>query len=54
LRSGDPSNWAFYAGMIAVALIAAIGGWGAKTALAGKPLFGDGEMLEEARAGSAR
>jgi serine/threonine-protein kinase len=38
--SGDPSNWAFYAGMIALALIAAIGGWGAKTALAGKPLFG--------------
>jgi serine/threonine-protein kinase len=39
-RSGDPSNWAFYAGMIAVALIAGIGGWGANTALAGKPLFG--------------
>ena len=38
--SGDLSNWAFYAGMIAVVLIAALAGWGAKTALAGKPLFG--------------
>jgi hypothetical protein len=54
LRTGDPSNWMFYGGMIAIALIAALGGWGAKTALSGKPLFGEGEMLEEARAGSAR
>jgi hypothetical protein len=50
-RSVDPSNWTFYAGMIALALIAAIGIWGAKTALAGKPLFGDGEdVLEAAKA----
>ncbi len=52
--SGDPSNWAFYAGMVGVLVIAALAAWGAKTALAGRPLFGDGEMLEEARAGSAR
>jgi hypothetical protein len=50
LRSGDPSSWMFYAGMIALALIAAIGGWGAKTALAGKPLFGEASVarLDEA------
>jgi hypothetical protein len=48
--SGVPSNWTFYAGMIALALIAAIGGWGAKTALAGKPLFGEASVarLDEA------
>jgi hypothetical protein len=50
LRTGDPSSWMFYAGMIAVALVAAIGVWGAKTALAGKPLFGEASVarLEEA------
>ncbi|HYX20847.1 MAG TPA: hypothetical protein VFA98_08385, partial [Thermoanaerobaculia bacterium] len=52
--SGDPSNWAFYAGMIAVVMIAALAGWGAKTALAGKPLFGGEALLDEARAGSGR
>ncbi len=44
--SGDPSNWAFYAGMIAILLIAALAVWGAKTALAGKPLFGGEAGLE--------
>ena len=39
LRTGDPSNWMFYAGMIAIALVAALGSWGAKTALAGSRLF---------------
>ena len=38
--SGDPSNWDFYSGMIPVVLIAALAWWAAKTALAGKPLFG--------------
>ena len=32
LRTGDPSSWMFYAGVIAVALVAAIGVWGAKSA----------------------
>jgi len=50
LRSGDPSSWMFYAGVIGLALVAAIGVWGAKTALAGKPLFGEASVarLEEA------
>jgi hypothetical protein len=45
--SGDPSNWSFYATMIGALVIAALAGWGAKTALAGKPLFG-GEAGAEA------
>ena len=32
--------------MIAVVLIATLAGWGAKTALAGKPLFGAEAGLE--------
>jgi serine/threonine protein kinase len=40
LRSGDPSNWIFYTGMITVALIAALAWWATKTALAGRALFG--------------
>ena len=54
LRSADPSSWVFYDGMIAVALVAALGGWGAKTALAGKPLFGGEDALETAGAGTVR
>jgi hypothetical protein len=46
LRSGDPSNWIFYVGMITIALIVALAGWATKTALAGRPLFG--EMSESA------
>ena len=38
--SSDPSSWAFYAGMIAVAAILAVAWWAAKTALAGRSLFG--------------
>jgi hypothetical protein len=40
IYSSDPSNWNFYAGMITVAAILALAWWGAKTALAGRPLFG--------------
>ncbi len=42
IRSGDPSNWIFYVGMIGVALIAALAWWATKTALAGRSLFGEG------------
>jgi serine/threonine-protein kinase len=38
--SSEPSNWAFYAGMIPVSLVIALAWWATKTALAGKPLFG--------------
>ena len=44
-RSNDPSNWMFFALMIATAAIAALAWWATKTALAGQPLFG-GEALE--------
>ncbi|HTR03264.1 MAG TPA: hypothetical protein VMN82_08725, partial [Thermoanaerobaculia bacterium] len=50
LVSGDPSNWAFYAAMIVVVVIAALAGWGARTALAGQPLFGGEGQAESARA----
>ena len=54
LRSADPSSWVFYDGMIAVGLVAALGGWGAKTALAGKPLFGGEGALETVGTGTVR
>jgi len=44
--SGDPSNWAFYAGMIPVSLVIALAWWATKTALAGQPLFGGEAVLE--------
>ena len=40
IYSSDPSNWMFYAGMIAVGAIVAVAWWATKTALAGRPLFG--------------
>ncbi len=44
--SSDPSHWAFYAGMIPVAAILALGLWATRTALAGRPLFGGTGGLE--------
>jgi hypothetical protein len=41
IYSSDPSNWTFYAGMIAVAALLALAFWATRTALAGRPLFGD-------------
>jgi serine/threonine-protein kinase len=38
--SSDPSSWMFYAGIITVAGVLALGWWATKTALAGRPLFG--------------
>jgi serine/threonine-protein kinase len=46
IYSGDPSHWAFYAGMIAVALVLTLAWWATKTALAGRPLFGGASVLE--------
>ena len=46
IYSSDPSDWIFYAGMIAVAGLLVLGWWATKTALAGRPLFG-GLALEE-------
>ena len=43
-HTADPSSWLLYAAVIAVALIAALAGWGAKTALAGRPLFGEASV----------
>ncbi len=47
IYSSDPSNWMFYAGMIALAALVALAWWSTKTALAGQPIFGglavDGE-----------
>jgi hypothetical protein len=40
-RSSDPSNWMFFALMITAAAIVALAAWATKTALAGKPLFGE-------------
>jgi len=40
IYSSDPSNWIFYAGMIAVAGLLVLAWWSTKTALAGQPLFG--------------
>jgi len=46
MTSNDPSNWTFYGGMICVAGVVMVAWWGAKTALAGKPLFGGEAGLE--------
>ncbi len=46
IYSSDPSNWLFYAGMIAVAGLVVLAWWATKTALAGQPLFG-GLVVEE-------
>jgi protein kinase-like protein len=50
IYSNDPSNWIFYAGMIAVAGVLLLAYWATKTALAGRPLFGT--LLEEKAATS--
>ncbi len=52
IYSSDPSNWMFYAGMIAVAGLLVLAWWATKTALAGQPLFG-GLALEEKAATAA-
>ena len=41
IYGSDPSNWSFYSGMIAVAVVVAIAWWATRTALAGQPLFGE-------------
>jgi hypothetical protein len=51
IYSNDPSNWIFYAGMIAVAGVLALAYWATKTALAGRPLFGDIALEEKAAVG---
>ena len=50
IYSTDPSSWDFYSGMIAVAAVAALAWWAARTMLAGRPLFGETTepRLEEA------
>jgi serine/threonine-protein kinase len=50
IYTSDPSNWAFYAGMIHVVGVLALAFWATRTALAGRPLFG-GPGLEEKPAG---
>jgi serine/threonine-protein kinase len=51
IYSSDPSNWIFYAGMIAVAGLLVLVWWATKTALAGRPLFGDIVLDKEAAVG---
>jgi hypothetical protein len=51
IYSSDPSNWIFYAGMIAVAALLVLAWWSTKTALAGQPLFGDIALEEKAAVG---
>jgi hypothetical protein len=41
LYSSDPSSWAFYPTLIAVALVAVLAWWATRTALAGRALFGE-------------
>jgi protein-S-isoprenylcysteine O-methyltransferase Ste14 len=41
IYSSDPSHWAFYTAVIAVAIAAAIAWWGTRTALAGRSLLGE-------------
>jgi hypothetical protein len=50
IYSSDPSNWAFYTAVLAVAIAVAAAWWGARTALAGRPLFGEASAarIEEA------
>jgi len=48
IYTNDPSSWMFYAGAIAVVLLAVLAWWAAKTALAGEPLFGDLALEEKA------
>ena len=48
IYTNDPSSWYFYAGMIAVAGILAVAFWATRTALAGRPLFGDIVLDKEA------
>jgi hypothetical protein len=50
IYSSDPSSWTFYAGLIAVAGALALGYWATKTALAGRPLFGDALARSDAAA----
>jgi hypothetical protein len=40
IYTSDPSSWMFYAGAIAVVLLAILVWWATRTALAGEPLFG--------------
>jgi serine/threonine-protein kinase len=51
IYTNDPSNWMFYAGAVALILLAALVWWATKTALAGRPLFGGLALEEKAAAG---
>ena len=51
IYSSDPSNWIFYAGMIAVAGLVVLAWWATKRALAGRSLFGDIALEEKAAVG---
>ncbi len=51
IYSSDPSSWTFYAGMLAVGAVLALAWWAAKTALAGRSLFGSWGLEEKAVAG---
>ena len=46
IYSSDPSSWASYTALIAVAIAVALAWWGSRAALAGQPLFG-GLAIEE-------
>ena len=52
IYSSDPSNWIFYAGMIAVVAVIALAWWATRAALAGQPLFGEIALEEEKAAAS--
>jgi serine/threonine-protein kinase len=47
IYTNDPSSWMFYAGAVAVVLLAVLTWWAARTALAGRPLFGDLALEEK-------
>jgi len=46
IYSSDPSHWAFYTAVIAVAIAVALAWWATNTALAGRSLFGGEADLE--------
>jgi Protein kinase domain len=47
----DPSAWYFYAGVIAIVGVIALALWATRTALAGRPLFGEWGLEEKTMAG---
>jgi len=47
IYTSDPSSWMFYAGAIALGLLLILAWWASRTALAGRPLFGDLALEEK-------